>query len=33
VSAWVDTDSAPEEVAELGRALLDDLDAAGFWRK
>jgi hypothetical protein len=33
VSAWVDADDAPEEVAELRRELLDDLDAAGFWRK
>jgi hypothetical protein len=32
VSAWV-ADGAPAEVTELRRELLDDLDAAGFWRK
>ena len=33
LSRWLDEDGhAPDGVAELRRELLDDLDAAGFWR-
>jgi hypothetical protein len=36
LSRWLDEGDgtvAPPEVAELRQALLDDLDAAGCWRR